>query len=311
MGLFDLFRRKQRPAAEELPTAVPIALDDVPPLPPLSPGPATPPKVTEAATAAARDVVDRLRLLHPHHRGRLRLVADFSHGDARIAMTEVPDVGESCLPEWVVLDQGLHTAFLASHVAGLLGALGQDPSTLEGVELTLADEGLDVFGARIEVDAATLLYAEQFFAELDDVGRELDSRQQGLQARMHTPGPCSIAWDREARALVLTEENERTIALPAEFIGSFAPDLCSWCWAWGNPSVDESDSAAIASVRDAAVEAGPWPMLTTPEIPCCEPFAFTLAYVGAFRMGGKAVFRWPRPSGMQMFFAIDLRGGRR
>ncbi|MBL4687834.1 MAG: hypothetical protein JKY37_24810 [Nannocystaceae bacterium] len=264
--------------------------------------------MTPAAVGAARDLIDQVRLLHPAHDGRVRLIADFSGGRGWLVNIEVAGLLDINLPPWVVIDHPLHNAFASTSVVNLLTGLGVDLTTLRGVELAIMLDTVQVFGTQVTVDRAQLRCGDNFVQALAWADQGLDARQQAVQTAMGAPGPCTVHWNRDARVLELSNHAGLAATFGAEFIGSYAPAECSWCWGWANGSVSGELTAAITAVRDAAVrDAVTLPVLQAPGLPCSEPFAFALAHIAASRMGngGMGIWRWPRPSGMQMFFAID------
>lgn len=225
-----------------------------------------------------------------------------------LVSVEVAGLLEINLPPWVVIDQPLHNAFASTSVVNLLTGLGVDLTPLRGVELVITLDTVQVFGTQVIVDGAQLRYGDTFLRALARADQGLGARQEAVQTAMGAPGPCTVRWNRDARALELSNQAGFAARFGAEFIGSYAPDECSWCWGWANGSVSGELTAAITAVRDAAVrDAVTLPVLQAPGLPCSEPFAFTLAHIAASRMGngGMGIWRWPRPSGMQMFFAID------
>ncbi len=310
MGFLDLFRRRGGPdrgdpsAPAESPAAPPEPDPEPPAGQPVELVPAEPPAVNAAARERAHRVVDQLRLLHPAATGEVQVVAECRDGRMRVPRMQVEAVGDHELPACVVVDPFLHTAFLASEIGHLLGALGQSTAGWSTVSLSAYPDRLTLLGASIPIEEPALCFGELFQARLRQADPAIEQRQDALQSAMMALGPCSISWERDRGALRFVPEAEPPALIRAEVLGSFSPERHSWAWAWANRSFDSDHTRGITAVRDRAEDRSGGRVLRNPGCDCSEPFAFALAHLAADLLGERPIWRWPLPSGVQLFFAM-------
>ncbi len=276
-----------------------------PKVPQPPPEPLPPPVVPPEASGVALEFAEQVRLLHPMAGDQIRVTLHSVEGRARVHKTEVIALSpDAVVPEGLVLDDGLHTAHVAGMAEELGGMLGVGPDRWVSLMIDVFVDHLSLLGASVPFEPKDIAFGQDFMqavAALDDV---MPARQQALQERMSAIGPASPGWDREAGVITFTPDSGAPLELPVDVLGSYSPEMGSWCWAYANSSFAVDLIQAISSLRDRAQVGEIEAVFRRSAFAASEPFAFSVAYLAAERLGQRAVWRWPLRTGVQLFFAI-------
>ena len=251
------------------------------------------------------ELVDQLRLLHPLAEGRVGVELENVDGVVRIRSMEVPALSTSApLPETLVLDHGLHTWLASELSAHLLGSMGVRAEGWKRLSYDVRTQSIELLDQTLAFDPEELLFGRAFMRALADIDAVMPERQEALHQRLSSFGSAATSWERESGELAFTTDDGERNAVPAHVLGSYSPEMTSWCWAWANSSFPPEHVRAIQTLADRARSGDVERVLGVGGFPCSEPFAFAPAYLAAERMGEHAVFRWPLRSGVQLFFAV-------
>jgi hypothetical protein len=256
--------------------------------------------VTPETIGLAHDVVDHLRLLHPQAMGYMDLTGAIEKGLGKVHMVNVPRISDDPVPGSLFVDTPLRHAFLGRSIGWLIEALGVDPGDSFSFSMTVTDTEAHLMDARLPVEESRLKYGRAFMQHLLEVEDAIRKRQDALRETMGAIGPARVAWDRDAGLLVFAPQSGPEVRFPAEILGSFAPDLQSWCWAWDIQGLEPQHARAVAGLREETL-----PLLTTAAFDCSESFAYTVAIAAAGFLGKKPVWRWPLSSNQQLFFLMS------
>ncbi len=275
MALFDFLRAKPKPeAAHPLPMPV----------------------VTPEALTVAHRIADHVRVQHPEARAVL-LVAQVVSGAMQLERAEASQLEGPPPPASLFLDPELQVALLAADLGRLLEALGLPLREGFSVSVLVLRDRLEVLGMELPLEEARLRFGAALFGLLRDADAKIHRRQAALQQAMGGMGACDVSLDAGDGRLVFTPETGPARRVPATLLGSFAPDLQTWAWAWSHPSTTSAENLTLKE-RSALA------LFQAPELAVCAPLAFTVAYAGGQILGQRPVWRWPHPSGLQLFFAM-------
>lgn len=266
--------------------------------------PSAPPAITPL-TALALEIHDALMVTAPRGWQRVEIDLERRGGALRVremrsaldpaaAGADKPDLG---------IDAHEFAGILAAAASDLLGVARAAGTPWTGAAMAMHREGRaravlelrepgGAVARRIELgpDALdALVFTEALFDALVEVEPIAARNEAALEADI--AGHDEWNYEQQSCELLLSKGVLPWRTLPAQIIGTYAPESATFLWGWANEHVDPRCTRAVVALREWARTVPGMRVLLRPSLPCEEGFSVKLARLAAVRMGARGVYR--------------------